>query len=230
MLNPPNTDPTQIQPATPDPTQDANNRDRQQRGTGFTNINRILTANDGAGQKIGQAIGSGIDKQAASVRDGIQQGQSQFQAGLDQSKGAAQSTISQGQALQKQAGEDNNAYSTRLAQNNGTDYSKIGQNVRAADYNGPMNLQNADALKAQAATTGALGRLAGSSAGQSELLRRTVAQRGNYTNGQNSLDQLLIGRDGQNAIQQARTNTNVYYCRVQSVGGYHRSSFKQDAV
>jgi hypothetical protein len=182
------------------------NRRRQQRGTGFTNINRILGANQGAGQRIGEAIGSNIGNQAGQVRQGLEQGMSQFQAGLTQGKSGADTAIQQGQALKQQSGESNDAYAKRLA--TGTqDFEKQGLDLQNAMYKGPNEMQNANQIQTQAMNIANLRNLAGTSSGQSQLLRSQVAQRGNYTQGQNALDQLLLGKEGQGAIQQGRQSS-----------------------
>jgi hypothetical protein len=202
--------PTPNQPQAPETGSGDNqleqNRRRQQRGTGFTNIDRILNANQGAGQRMGQSIGSNLANQAGQVRQGIQQGVSTFQAGMNQGKAGALNAIQQGQSLKQQAGETPEAYATRLAQST-NDFTKQGEQLRDAAYQGPNSLQNANQLQSQASGVSELGRLAGSSPGQSQLLRSQVAQRGNYTQGQNALDQLLLGKEGQSAIQQGRQSS-----------------------
>jgi phage gp37-like protein len=47
------------------------------KGTGFTNVNRILEANKG--NKLGNTVSSGVQNQADDVRSGIQQSQQKFQ-------------------------------------------------------------------------------------------------------------------------------------------------------
>lgn len=194
---------------TADPTQnpDQSNQNRSQnQGTGFTNINQILDANQGAGQKEGQKIGSGLSDQANSVRAGIQSAQSDFSNATQAGSQPANQAIQAGQGLQQQAGEDVNAYSTRLANGN-QDYTQVGQNLANASYGGPMGISNAGQLQAQGANATALGRLAGTQGGQTQLLQSMVAAPGNYTSGQSALDTLLLGQGGQNAIQQGRQAT-----------------------
>lgn len=185
-------------------------RKRQQRGTGFTNISSVLRANQGAGQQMGQQIGQNISNQAESVRQGIQQGQSQFQAGKQQATQQAQSNIQAvGQYAQKQPNESDEQYQQRVAQASG-DLSKLGQTMRETAYTGPMGIQNAEQLQARASNVGQLGQLAGTRGGQTELLRNIVAGRGGYTRGQSALDQILLGqnKEGQLSLQRARGNTS----------------------
>lgn len=186
--------------------QNQNDKANQTKGTGFTNINRVLGANTGAGERIGSTIGNKLSDQASSVRQGIQAGQNQFQQQKTQAGNNASSNISAGQNLTKQAGETDDAYAARVGQG-GQDYSKIGENLRNTQYGGPMGIDNADQIRARSATVGALGQLAGSAPGQTQLLQNMVAKRGNYTQGQSALDQLLLGQTGQSAIQQGRRST-----------------------
>lgn len=201
MLNTP-----ELQNQTPSNNPNDNIKNNYSKGSGFTNINRVLQANQGAGERIGNKIGSNLSDQANSVRQGIQAGQTQFNQQKTQAGNAANTNIAAGQNLTKQSGESDDAYAARVAQGN-QNYSQIGQNLRNTNYNGPMGLQNADQLQSRAATVGALGQLAGSTAGQTQLLQNMIAKRGNYTQGQSSLDQLLLGQNGQGAVQQGRRST-----------------------
>ena len=182
------------------------NKKNQQKGSGFTNINSILDANKGAGEKIGQTIGGKLSDQANSVRSGIQQSQSQFNQQKQQAGQQATNAVQAGQALNKQAGETDEAYQSRIA-GGSQDYNQIGENLRNAQYNGPMELANGAQLQAQGSNVSALGRLAGNTQGQTQLLRSMVAKPGQYTRGQSALDQLLLGQTGQKAIQQGRQAT-----------------------
>lgn len=49
----------------------------KQRGTGFTNVSKILQANQGS--RLGQTISSGVQGQTQNVREGLQTAQSKFQ-------------------------------------------------------------------------------------------------------------------------------------------------------
>lgn len=179
------------------------NKKNQQKGTGFTNINRILDANKGAGQRMGSQIGNQLTQQADSVRAGIQQSQNQFNQQKQQAGQQAQGAVKAGQNLVKQAGETDDAYAQRVANAN-QNFQEVGQNLQGAQYTGPMGLQNAGKLQAQASTTASLGQLAGNTGGQTQLLQSMVAKPGQYNRGQSALDALLLGSGGQQAIQQGR--------------------------
>lgn len=187
----------------PDNSADKN----KQKGTGFTNIGNILNANQGAGQKIGQSLGSSLTGQANSVKAGIDSSQNQFNTQSNQAKDSSNNAIQAGQQYVRGPGTDDTTYLNNL-NNSNTDYSKIGKDINSADYNGPMGLNNADQLNTQAANVSALGRLAGTSQGQSQLLRSQVAQKGNYSQGQNALDSLLLGNQGQQYVQQGRSDAS----------------------
>jgi hypothetical protein len=200
--------PTPIQSAAQQTSDDNSvNQNRQQKGTGFTNISKILDANKGAGEKIGQTLGSNLAGQADSVRAGIQSSQDQFNNASGAAKTTANNSIQAGQQYVRQAGETDDAYANRLNAPT-TDFSQVGKDLSSAQYKGPTGLTNADQLNSQAANVAALGRLAGTNEGQSQLLRSEVAQRGNYSQGQNALDSLLLGNSGQQYIQQGRTAAN----------------------
>lgn len=221
---------------------------RQQKGTGFTNIQNILGANQGAGQNLANSIGSGLNNQADSVRQGIQQSQQNFQTGYNQSVGSANNTINTGNTLlgylnpqnnqapaqQSNANAAGSTSSSTTPQSNvngnvvegqtlnaGPDYSGLvnysnqnnlsqsGQNLQNLAYNGPAGLNNSQQLLAKAANAAALGSLTGSASGQQQLLQNYAANnKNNYTSGESSLDQLLLGQQGQQTLQNAAQNVS----------------------
>jgi hypothetical protein len=188
---------------TPQPmAQDQQKNDRnRQKGTGFTNINKILGANTGAGEKMGQAVGSSLSNQAGQIKQGIEKGKNEFQAGMQTGSQQANQAIQQGKQLGQQVEQNQDQF----AQMDPNQLSEQGNAFRNASYTGPQGIQSAGQLQSKAATAGALGRLGASSSGQGQLLASQVAQRGNYGRGQGALDQLLLGKGGQQAIQQGRS-------------------------
>lgn len=163
-------------------------------GTGFTNIQRIIGANQG--NKLGQAVAGGVQKTGQQVRSNLSQANQQFgqkvQAGAldtDANRQAGQNLVQQATGLQagQQLGED------QLGQ---------AQKFMAGDYVGPNNLQNASQLVGQAVDAEQLGRLSGTSAGRQGLLQRFVGAP-QYTFGQQKLDNLLLGAD-RNALAQSK--------------------------
>lgn len=186
----------------------SNTNRTQQQGTGFTNINQILDANQGAGQAEGNKIQSGLTNQADSVRAGIQASQNQFNTSSSQNAAQANSAINAGTNLTQQAGESSDQYAARLAGDTTDNFSQIGTNLNNAAYTGPTGLANANQLESQGTTASQLGQLAGTGQGEQQLLANFVASPGNYTQGDASLDQLLLGNGGQNAVQQGAYATS----------------------
>ena len=189
------------------PTVETNTPDeKRQRGTGFTNINRVLGANVGAGQQMAGRIGGALQQQGQRVQQNLGQAQQQFQTGFQQARQGGLANVQAGSALAKQPGESDEAYEQRVSAQNNIDYNKIGENVRNAQYKGPMGLQNVQQLGAQAGAVQQLGDLSKTGLGQRILTRQYVAQPGRYTAGQNALDQLLISQspEAQKQIQNAR--------------------------
>lgn len=171
---------------------------KRQKGTGFTNISKVLGANVGAGQRMGQAIGGQLGQQAEQIRKGIEQGQSQFQTGLQKEQQKQTETL----------GAASGALGSIMGQQPGaTNYEQIGQNLRNLQYSGPSSIENIQEQQQKASNLAALGRLSGIAGGQQELLRSQVADRGRYGLGQSSLDTLLLGKEGQRQLQAARAQT-----------------------
>lgn len=177
----------------------------RQRGTGFTNINRILGANVGAGQQLATRIGGAIGGQAERVRQNLGQTQQQFQTGFQQARQQALANIGAASGLARQPGESDEQYESRIASQS-PDYSQVGQNLRTAAYSGPTGFQNPNVLLSQAQSAGRLGTFTGSGLGQGILARQYAAGRGNYGIGQNVLDQLFLSQDpaAQQMLRQAR--------------------------
>lgn len=254
-------------------TDDSTNMDRQNRGTGFTNIDRILGANQGAGQKIGQSLGASLTGQANTVKAGVEGAQNTFNTGYNQANNAAEGSINAAQSYARQAGETDQQYADRIGGgsaipntlNNGVvsggsltadtssgsnsstatpntntsatntatpNYQQIGQNLTNAAYNGPTGLTNSDQLTQQAANVAALGNLANTQGGQSQLLSSFVAKPGNYSQGQNALDSLLLGQGGQQYVQQggAATRQVGQLANQASLNATNQANAAQSAV
>lgn len=278
---------------------------KQQQGTGFVNLNRMLQANVGAGQQLGQTIGANIQGQAQNVLGQAQQAQTQFNTGLQQGTNllgnistarenllnqptaqqvtptgttpqtqppeqqnqpsqptynpstapqARQQTTTQlpsapssGRTIQMQpTREQNYAANTAQLQSNVTApqqstnadyYSKIaaynpnqgleqlGKEISGYEYTGPMGLKGTEDLSRQAATVSALGQMAGTRAGQEQLLRNMIAKGSSYGSGASALDQILLAQQGIPALQQnigssinaaSQVNTGVEQAKQQA--------------
>ena len=175
----------------------------QKQGSGFTNINRVMQANQG--NKLGQTVGSGVQQQGQQVQNQLGQAQQQFGK---QSQANRLDTI-QNQQLFQQGLQD----PTKLA----ADQSNISkfQNILSGKYQGPQGLQNADQLAAQAASAQQMGQALGSEGGRQSLLQRFVG--GNqYGQGQQTLDAMLLGAGPQQALNQAKQSVSGVGAQTQS--------------
>lgn len=174
---------------------------RRQQGTGFTNINRILEAGKGSGQQLGQAIGQGIGQQAGQFQQGLTQAQQQFGQGVQQNtyntdanSTAVKNAITNIMTPGQQQGDTANAQQF--------------QQYISGNYTGPQQLSNTDQLGLKAANLQALGGATQNNYGRQGLLQQFVGK-GQYTSGQQNLDNLLLGQPGsQNSLQQVRQQTN----------------------
>jgi hypothetical protein len=166
------------------------------KGTGFTNIQSVIKANQG--NKLGQAVAGGVQQQGQQVRAGVQQAGQKFgqqvQANRlgEQDQAQAQGLVTKAAGLQ--AGQD-------LSEQELTAAQKYAQGA----YQGPQDIENSAQLAGQAAEAEQLGRLGGSAAGRQGLLQRFVGAP-QYSFGQQKLDNLLLGAN-QGALSQARAST-----------------------
>lgn len=165
-------------------------------GTGFTNVNNILSANQG--NNLGQTIQSGITNTAQNVQNNLGNAQSSFNQGVQANTfgtndmNNVQNTINSASNLQ--AGQTVDP--TQLSQF---------QTYTAGGYQGPTALQNANLLQGQAQQAEQLGQNVNTAGGQQNLLQRFVGN-AQYGQGQQTLDQLLLGQQ-QGALNKAQAAT-----------------------
>jgi hypothetical protein len=166
------------------------------KGTGFTNIQSMIKANQG--NRLGQTVAGGVQQAGQNVRAGVQQGVQKFGQQVQANRlGAQDQANAEGlvnRASGLQADQD-------LSQDDYTQAQKYAQGA----YQGPQDLENSAQLAGQAAEAEQLGRLGSSSAGRQGLLQRFVGAP-QYSFGQQKLDNLLLGSD-QGALNQARAST-----------------------
>ena len=174
---------------------------RRQKGTGFTNIRNLLQANVGAGGVMGAGIASGLGQKAGQLRQDVQSAGQQFGQQYEQQK---DKTLGQGGSVAGIGG-----YLTGAQDVSGLseeEAKKLGTGLAEAQYTGPTELANQQALLGRAGNIQALSTLAGMGGiGQGRLLQGSATRRGAYTRGQGLLDQYLIGQDvgAQQAIRDA---------------------------
>lgn len=191
----------------------ANNRNTTQ-GTGFTDYNTLLNANQTSGQKSGEAIAGGLDTQKQNVLGDLNTQQNQFNQGLDTQKNQWSDISGQAKSLVDPASQGQWDATAQAAST--LDPNQVGANFRGYNYSGPSGLQNANSLQTNAATASALGKLAGNSQGQQQLLRNYAGGTGNYTAGQSQFDQALLNKYGQASINQAAQGLKGIGSTVQS--------------
>lgn len=185
--------PTPSIQSAPAPTARSTAPNRSQEGTGYTNIQKIMSAN--SNNQLGNVIGGGITNQAAATRNALQQGQQQFNTDAQSGIVGSDADLARRNSLLQSAN------TTGLSDQDVTDFQKYLNGT----YTGPQALGNLDSLKSQALNTQQLGEATGSAAGRQGLLQRFVGGP-TYTSGQQSLDSLLLGQSGGDQLSQARRN------------------------
>jgi hypothetical protein len=179
-----------------------------QKGTGFTNLNKILQANKG--NKLGQTVSGGIQGQVEGVKSQVKSAQEQFQEQAQKNRldtqeaankrseilgrfapstgTAAVPPATTGPTPTAQGTQPQQAQSP-VSEEEIKDFTKF----RTGTYTGPKELQDATSLYGRAQQAEQLGGLARSEGGRQELLRRFVGGK-DYTAGQRQLDTTLLGQ------------------------------------
>ena len=168
-----------------------------QRGTGFTNIGKILQAN--VGGRTAQAVTSGVQQVGQKAGQAIGQARQQFGQAMQKADigSPEQQKELQGVLSRVQQG----------GQPTEAEVTKFGQYLKG-QYTGPMSLSQAgdQTLGMQAQQAQQLGQFLGTPQGKGALLERFAAGAGQkYSAGQKMLDLALLGQQGSSqALRQAR--------------------------
>lgn len=162
---------------------------QQRQGSGFVNLQRMLQANQPG--RLGQAVGSGLQKEAQRTQQTIGQAGQEFRQQAEASRLDKPETQ---QYVQQTLQDPTKASEADI---------KRFEEIRAGQYKGPKELQNYGQIASQAQATEGLGRMASTGAGRGTLLQRYVGG-DRYTTGQRGLDQLVLGAGGTQPLQQAR--------------------------
>lgn len=176
----------------------------RRQGSGFTNLQKVMQAN--TGNRLGQAVGQGIEKTGEQTKQGLTQAQNEFG---QQAEAGRLDTQENKERVQNVLGDVGNATDA--------DVTKFGQ-IRAGQYGGPQNLQNIQNLQGQAQDAQSLGQATGSQAGRQGLLQRFAAAPGQYGAGQQRLDSLLLGASGSQPLKEARRSVSGLGQKVASAG------------
>lgn len=162
---------------------------RQPAGSGFTNLQKILQANQQ--NKLGSTIAGGINQAGDAARSNIIKAGQEFETAANVEK-------------QRQAGENQRVDRVLTAPEAAADEDvKAFETIRGGEYTGPKSLTNAGELANQAQNASQLGQAVGSEGGRQGLLQRFAGSGKKYTPGQQRLDALLLGQTGGN--EQLRT-------------------------
>lgn len=168
-------------------------RAQQPKGSGrFTNIQKYLQANQGAGQRLAGGIGRKIE---ANVNPQAQKAQTQAQ-NVREGIQSAQGILQQGQQLQQQVGQqDFDVVGFAAQQPNVQQFTQF-RTGQAIDENALRQQAQANqmqAMQAQQAAQG-FGTQLGTEGGRAELLKQTFSPTRNYSIGQQRLDNLFLSR------------------------------------
>lgn len=159
-------------------------------GSGFTNIQNILSANQN--NKLGSAVGGGVINAANQAKQGLGQAEQQFQQGTQQGAQGIQNAYQNvNQVLQNPTGASDQ------------DVANFSQ-YRSGQYGGPKDLGDVTSLQNQARNAQQLGQAGQTEGGRIALLQRFAGAGPNYTSGQQKLDNLLLGQQANNNLSQAR--------------------------
>ena len=165
-----------------------------QQGSGFTNVQRVAQANQN--NRLGQAVGTGVQQVGQQARTAIGAGQQQFQQQAQQSNLDTEAN----RAAIAQAVQD----PTKATDEQVKQFSQY----RSGQYHGPQGIQNYDELSNQAQQAQQLGQSANTAGGRLALLQRFAARpQQSYTSGQSRLDAALLGQTGSQGLRQARQST-----------------------
>lgn len=169
----------------------------QTKGSGFTNIQRVVQAN--AGNKLGQTVGNSIQSAGNTAQDNLKQAQQQFQQGTKENQAGSQGNQ---QFVQNQLGQYSQNQQAPVNAPGQQDISRF-QTLLSGQYQGPTELQNAQQIQNQAQNVGQMGQALGSTGGRLGLLNQIVGNP-QYTSGQQNLDNLLLGQSNSPQLQAAK--------------------------
>lgn len=170
---------------------------RRERGTGFTNISRLLGANAGAGQIMGQNLGGRIGNKAGQLTADVTKAGADFASRSEDGKSKATTDIGNVSGVINNPGN--------LSGLTEEEARRLHEGLTGATYTGPTGLEGADQFAARGTGLLGLSNLASSGTmGQGMLLRANAAKHSPYSRGQGTLDQFLLGQspEAQQAIRQ----------------------------
>lgn len=169
---------------------------QNQKGTGFTNIQEIVRSN--RNNRLGKTVQSGVGNVIGQGQQQLRGAQQQFQQGAQQNQiGTAADQAYVNQSIQNP---------TNVQQQDVDRFA----NLRSGQYRGPTQLGNREELGARGQELQGIAGSATSEQGRRGLLQRFVAPQQQYTQGQQRLDNLLLGQTGGQATRNARQSANQF--------------------
>lgn len=172
-----------------------NQPQQQKRGSGFTNINRVLGANQN--NRLGTSISQGVLGQAEQARGNIREASNKFRE-----EAGSNRLDTEGNRVARQNILNKVTQETDAPPVLGEDEQKQFENFRTGTYKGPQQLGNEGEIRSQAENAQQLGKLTQTSGGRQGLLQRFAGGAG-YGLGQQKVDNLLLSGapGGLNAIR-----------------------------
>ena len=170
----------------------------KRQGTGFTNLQNLMNANQN--NRLGDAVGSGVQNQFNQAQNSLNSSQNQFNNDIGNAKSTYQNNQQQTQSVLGDVASGTNAAPTDAQ-------TATFNNVLGGQYTGPTQLANQDTIQAQTANAQQLGQLGSSEGGKVELLKR-FAGGPQYTAGQSKLDSVLLGQQGNDVLTGLRRNAS----------------------
>lgn len=176
------------------------------KGTGYTNIQRVLSSN--VGNRLGSAVGQGVQQVGQQAKSNINQAATQFKQDSEQNR---LGTAADQQLVQNTINTPGNV--------SGADTSRF-QQLLTGTYKGPQELQNQQQLASKAQQAQFLGQATQNAGGRVELLRRFARpDQASYTQGKQFMDNLLLSQQGDQLRDAKRATQGLsQYAQAQDLG------------
>lgn len=165
-------------------------KEKQPQGSGYTNLQSILAANQG--NQLGGAVTGAVSGAGQKAQQGLSSSQQAFGQGLS----TAQGDLSNRQSMV------NNTFKNYDTSGNVTPGAATGfADLRSDQYNGPKGLNNSQQLQQQSQNAAQMGQMGQSAGGRQQLLSTVIGTPG-YTGAQQREDALFLA-PSQGALRSA---------------------------
>lgn len=193
-------------------------------GSGFTSLQQYLNANKDT--QLGSVVGKGISGTASSALSGLGESEKKFEQESEKSKidvaGGTQAFEGAARGIQSyaQGASDKPAFLASPEQ------QKQLSSLSSTEYKGPKDLENQSKFQSQAESALNLAKGTKTSAGREAALQRYVGNTG-YSQGERTLDNILLGAGPQQDIQKARMDALRTIQQASSLGQRAKSVYEQ---